>query len=576
MANKATISSLLIDAEKLVRKDAAGDALKKAEQASELARTDRDFESLAEALRLAVAAKLSSGAYIEARDIAKGGVADATKAGDKVFEAAMTVRVAEVLLAQGDPEGACTQASEALAIYRQVEDKRGQVLALLGLIDAQLAADDDHWRDALRGSGEAVTLAKPLNDTALLAATWLRMTRARLANGAISHSVHSADEALSILRSSGDKSQEAFVLICVAEALLAKGKFDEALRTAKESLALFRAFGPVDGENRAVDMLVKANVKKGATGEAVRIAKREVESSRKPGSKRSPTDTLHRLVKTCLEVEDYDAAELAARDSLLWLKEQGDLKGQANATLALAEALSNREELEEAAAQGDKALLLFQKLGNKKGERETLMLLTDIRLWLGQPPPPSPFRSQALGQLKELGSALNEDNLEEFTSGMHKLKSMKGISQGDIDQLLLPLFQRAPVRAKKYIEVYAEECEVEGGARRVERELGLHIEPEATDEEDAKIEESWKVCPKKFSYFMHRVYGMGFGPSFQTVEFNAWMPVKGNPLTIGVVGVPDEMEEWEDKLETHPGLVDAPVHMQVTPSASMALEGRNA
>lgn len=311
-------------------------------------------------------------------------------------------------------------------------------------------------------------------------------------------------------------------------------------------------------------VLVEVHLAMGSHTDAMRMARTLVDAAQKTGNQVREKASWVFLVNTCNQAGDFDDAKTAGKEGLERLVMPQDWKVKVDLLLGIASAywLQHAEVLDEAVALTSQANTLCTRNGYKAGERACLELLTEMRIWRGEVPPNSDFRRQALEHVRDIGKAVDANNLEEFTTRLGKLENLQGFSRFDLDQVLMPAFSRYPDRASEFVRAYAEVLQIEGGARPVREALGLQDE----EKSDVDLTQTWEGVPKKLAYFMHRVNGMGFGPQFQTVQASYRGKTAHNTINsaiMGIVQVPDESEAWEEYIETHPGLIDAAVHSQV-------------
>lgn len=158
--------------------------------------------------------------------------------------AAWKTILAEGYLGSCQPEKALDQAGEALAIFKDIDEKSCEALAARTFTKAHLMAGN--WEDAISIATAAVDLYQELGDKSSMAAMFVMVAKAYLMKDPHA-GARSAISAVEIYRQAGDKKGEAQALQASAEAHLLYDP-EQALKAAKEATTACDKAGDKEGK----------------------------------------------------------------------------------------------------------------------------------------------------------------------------------------------------------------------------------------------------------------------------------------------------------------------------------------
>ncbi len=170
---------------------------------------------------------------------------------------------------------------QALALARAVEDRRGEVTALLGLAHAAMFAGD-----VARGSvlaQESLAVARQLGDNHLLARAILLVAWQAANTGSYEQAEVLSTEALGLLGTLGDTGQYAEVLFLLGTVALFRADYERAAGYFEDSLTFNRSRG--DERLLATDLggLASAALNLGDLGRARALAEESLALARRYG-----------------------------------------------------------------------------------------------------------------------------------------------------------------------------------------------------------------------------------------------------------------------------------------------------
>jgi predicted ATPase/class 3 adenylate cyclase len=142
---------------------------------------------------------------------------------------------------QSDYPATRAYAEQALAIFRELNDKRGISEALFRL--GNTATEEGDYETAPRLFEQALSLKRELKDTKGTARALLNLGWAALRPGNYALATVRLEEALALHRSNDDKSGTAFALSGLAEVAVREQNLEQASRLIEQSLAIRKEIG---------------------------------------------------------------------------------------------------------------------------------------------------------------------------------------------------------------------------------------------------------------------------------------------------------------------------------------------
>jgi CHAT domain-containing protein/Tfp pilus assembly protein PilF len=331
---------------------------------------------------------------------------------------------AETALARGVTEKRSGQAAysravdefvAALARYREVADRRGELRALLEVAGAQT---DLSQPDALATAQLAERLARDLGNEPARALALSFIGRSLERAGDLTAALRTYGEALSINRALGHRGQQSIVLNNQAILYARTGDPEQAVARFEESLALARASGRRLGElgvlgnlgvayknlgewDRALDIYGQAlaqyrerndpegqarvlnnmgNVEHqlGRDRRALELHQEALTLSRQGGGKENEARSLNTIGQTYFALGEYTKALDYNRESLEIRRATADLPGQGASLDSEGRAWHRLGEHDKALAALNEALTIRRNIREQSGEMNTLRNLAAL------------------------------------------------------------------------------------------------------------------------------------------------------------------------------------------------------
>jgi len=290
---------------------------------------------------------------------------------------------------EGNAEGMAT-AKQALALFKQVNDKRGQGAALHGIalacvrcgalgipVDTDLPGGGG-WigvaKEAIRTFQEA-KLRKMEAFERICLAQWLIAENPR-------KGLKAAEEALAFCREIGSRQEPAALTAVVQAHLSIKDisrawrykEAGEAVRKAKQGLARFRSIGDEFGMGQALSALVTAHMVRDDTSEALKAAGQALELFRRIEDETSESAILQVMSGLHLKKDQPDKAAAAAKQINAL---STSLQERAVALETLYEAHLRKMDLKKARSTAEELLSLCEEEGDRKREAIVRLMVSN-------------------------------------------------------------------------------------------------------------------------------------------------------------------------------------------------------
>jgi predicted ATPase/class 3 adenylate cyclase len=293
------------------------------------------------------------------RALAGSGAGATTKAAR-----AQALRGAGVLAwAQGDYGPAAALLADALALYRELGDRRGIALTV-GTLGAVAQEQGEHERAA---------------------------------------ALHA--ESLAAYRELGDKHRIARALGNLGVVARGAGDYARAAALHAESLALARELGDRRGVAATLANLAVVARERGDLGRAARLLEESLALHRELGDRRGVAPTLVNLGLVARDQGDPERAAARTEEGLALARELGDAPRIALALNTLGAVAGDRGSFEEATAFLEESLVLCRKLGTKPFVAAALAELGKVARAQGNGGRAAAFYADGLALLRELRDA---------------------------------------------------------------------------------------------------------------------------------------------------------------------------
>lgn len=210
--------------------------------------------------------------------------------------------------AQKKASSAKEAAEEAKQLADDIQDKKGEVLATVALVNAQIA--DQKNDDAATTAQEALRAAQETEDRRLEAAALTAIGNVHSAKGEFGAAVGKLSEAKSLLLESGDRRGAAAALLSLADTHLSNQAPDSSIDCADEAKDICKDLDYKKGYADALRKLAAAHLAKDDEREAVKLALVAKKYCKAIEDIRGETALLHFLASSSLRKGDKHGQEL--------------------------------------------------------------------------------------------------------------------------------------------------------------------------------------------------------------------------------------------------------------------------
>lgn len=258
----------------------------------------------------------------------------------------------------GQPEQALASNLRALELYRQIDDPRGQALALNNL--AVVYDNGGEVERALEHYEAALALWRRVADSAEEANTLHNLGTLYALAGRDGEAADFLHQALELRRHRGDRRGEAATLTAIGWGHHLRGEDQQAVRDLRQALGLRRAVGDRRGEATTLDRLGTVLAAQGETAQALQAYGAARDLLEEMGEPFGLANTLANLGNLHRQRGRADLAVESFRRALPLLQEVGDRHAEASARVGYARAQRDLGELDAARRSVEAALALLE------------------------------------------------------------------------------------------------------------------------------------------------------------------------------------------------------------------------
>lgn len=284
---------------------------------------------------------------------------------DKRWLADIACMTATVYLKKSMLQEAIQSAEEALAEFRHVGHRHGQITALKVVVEAQIQKQDTNA--ALKTASECVALYKKWGDLRGEASALGALADVYLKRGEPMDAIAEAQEALVICEKLGDRSGYASIMMSiVVNAHMMMAEYDEATRTAHEAVSILREAGDKPGIVRVLTSLSSFCLQAGDTGEALSSAREVASIASQAGDVYGEASAQHTVARIYIARGDFREATAAYSEALAGYQRIDDKLGEASVLETIMRARLEDSNAGEALRAAERVIGIYRELGLQK------------------------------------------------------------------------------------------------------------------------------------------------------------------------------------------------------------------
>jgi len=286
-----------------------------------------------------------------------------------------------------DPETAVYVVRDALALFRELGDRKSENALLRSIINETLIPTSMEGSDvALKAAKVALAVCHQSDDKRGQAVMLKATFRILLARDKPERALQAAEEALKIYREQEDQPGEAEMTLETAKVLLEREEHRRALQAANCAAVLYREVDDAAGEVAALQVAVDVHAARGDHAMALEASEEVLEKCRARKDPASEAALLQRMCQVHLEQGGKENAEVVARTAKqahVLAREAGDRHKETCALAALARAHLAASRNQEAVEVAKEAVRCANDSGDRQSQITALQAFGDVSVKLG-------------------------------------------------------------------------------------------------------------------------------------------------------------------------------------------------
>jgi predicted ATPase/transcriptional regulator with XRE-family HTH domain/Tfp pilus assembly protein PilF len=307
-----------------------------------------------------------------------------------------------VAVGQGDYARATARYEESLALARELGDRRGIALALSNLAQVVWRRGDDARAETLLEEGLA--LDRERGDKEGMAISLANLGILVKQRGDYARALALQEESLALKRELGHKRGIAASLQNLGSVARAQGDYARATALYEESLALMRELVDRQGIALALSNVGAVACDRGASERGAAVLEESLVLMRELGHTRGIAVTLNELGAWAVEQGASERAETLLDESRTLFTTLGDRWGLASVLHTLSAVAQQQGASARAATLGEESLALRRALGDRWGVAASLCTLGEIACRRGEHAGAQALLAESLALSRELGA----------------------------------------------------------------------------------------------------------------------------------------------------------------------------
>ncbi|WP_445243518.1 MULTISPECIES: CHAT domain-containing protein [unclassified Microcoleus] len=295
---------------------------------------------------------------------------------------------------------------EALKLYRQAGDNRGQALSLLGL--GRVYSDFGENQKALEYYSQSLPLFRALGDRRGEATTLNNIGNVYAELGEKQKALEYFSQSLLLRRATGHRGGEAATLNNIGTVYSELGEKQKALEYYSQSLPLLRAVGDRRGEATTLNNIGSVYSALGEQQKALEYYSQSLPLLRATGDRGGKATTLSSIGLVYSELGEKQKALEYYSQSLPLRRATGDRGGEATTLNNIGSVYSALGEKQKALEYYSQSLPLKRAVGDRGGEALTLTSIGNLYADLGEKQKALEYYSQSLPLFRAVGDRRGE------------------------------------------------------------------------------------------------------------------------------------------------------------------------
>jgi tetratricopeptide (TPR) repeat protein len=325
----------------------------------------------------------TAGHYTEGIIIATCAQDAAYGTADRAAQAATLMRLGSYHSHQGRLQQGSDCVRQAMALFRDLGDRRGQAHAHLQ--DALGLLLQGSYPHSTRSYRQALDIFRELGDQAGESSALGDLGLICLCQGRYQQAVSQLRQALAVAREAGHRHGEPEVLNCLGEAYWRLGDYQQATGYAQQALTTSREIGHRIGEADALLTLGRVRHRQGRHDQALSCQRQALALYQEFGDRHGQAVALSDTAETLLAAGRHTQAHDSVTAALTLARQAGNQREHARALDRLGQVCHHQGHHDQAAGYHQQALALYQEIGDRGGHTEALNGAGEILLATGQP-----------------------------------------------------------------------------------------------------------------------------------------------------------------------------------------------
>ncbi|MCT7983341.1 tetratricopeptide repeat protein [Laspinema sp. A4] len=309
---------------------------------------------------------------------------------------------------------------QALEIFRQIGDRRGEAISLNNLGNAYHSLR--RYTKAITFHEQSLEIQRQIGHRGGEATSLNNLGSAYHSLGLYTEAITFHEQSLKIYRQIGDRQGEASSLGNLGNTYHSLGGYTEAISFYEQSLEIFRQIGDIQGEASSLGNLGNTYHSLGGYTEAIGFYEQSLEIDRQIGDIQGEASSLNNLGSVYHSLGRYTEAIGFYEQSLKIYRQIGDRRGEAIALNNLGSTDYSLGRYTEAISFHEQSLKIYRQIGDRRGEATSLNGLGTPYNSLGRYTETLGFYEQSLKIYRQIGDRRGEaTSLNGLGSTYHSL-----------------------------------------------------------------------------------------------------------------------------------------------------------